>query len=129
MSGLAKVLEYAARDEKVQVIEDITPSFLDEWRSYKVKLSPYMEEDTEKKTVEDVSVILTYLDMLKGAMEDMDIDVMDGIMEQLRQYIFEDEVESIMEQLGVAVTYLDGEKALPLIQKIKKEICKEQGEQ
>lgn len=129
LSGLAKVLEYAARDEKVQVIEDITPSFLDEWRSYKVKLSPYMEEDTEKKTVEDVSVILTYLDMLKGAMEDMDIDVMDGIMEQLRQYIFEDEVESIMEQLGVAVTYLDGEKALPLIQKIEKEICKEQGEQ
>ena len=62
--------------------------------------------------------------MLTKAMKDMDIDVMDATMEELRQYAFENDVQKDMEQLGVAVTYLDGEKAIPLIHKIKEEVCK-----
>lgn len=123
LSGLAKVLEYAARDGKIQTVKEVTPIFLEEWRSYKAKLSGYVEDGLEKKEVKDFSVILTYLDMLKGAMENMDIDEMDSIMEELRQYQYQDEVEELMEQLGVAVTYLDGEKATPLIEAIKEKFC------
>ena len=125
LSGLAKVLEYGARDGKVQMIKELTPAFLEDWRAYKQKLSEYMESDLEeKKEIEDRSVILTYLELLKGAMADMDIDAMDSAMEELRQYIYEDSVEKSMEQLGIAVTYLDGEKAIPLIEEIKEQIEK-----
>lgn len=124
LSGLAKVLEYAARDHRVDVIKDLTPVFLEEWRLYKEKLFSYVEGGREQKQVEDISVILTYLDLLAKAMEEMNIDMMDATMEEIRQYVFENDVQKDMEQLGVAVTYLDGEKAIPLIHKIKEEVCK-----
>ena len=109
----------------VDSVTELTPAFLEDWRAYKQKLSEYMESDLEeKKEIEDRSVILTYLELLKGAMADMDIDAMDSAMEELRQYIYEDCVEKSMEQLGIAVTYLDGEKAIPLIEEIKEQIEK-----
>lgn len=117
--GLAKTLEYAARDEKISVIEHLTPVFLQEWRSYKEKLEVCMPPEDERIAVEDFSVILEYLDILKPAMEEQDIDEADRIMEALMQYEYGDEIEKVMEQLQTAVTDIDSDRAIELIDKLE----------
>lgn len=117
--GLAKTLEYAARDEKISVIEHLTPVFLQEWRSYKEKLEVCMPSEDERIAVEDFSVILEYLDILKPAMEEQDIDEADRIMEALMQYEYGDEIEKVMEQLQTAVTDIDSDRAIELIDKLE----------
>ncbi len=43
LSGIARMLEYAARDGKTDVVEKVTPPFLEEWRRMQELLKPYME--------------------------------------------------------------------------------------
>ena len=125
LAGLAQVLEYAARDGKMQLIKDLTPAFLDEWWSYKEKLFEYVDDhDKEKRKIEDPKVILTYLELLKEGMVDMDIDVMDSAMNELKQYAYEECVQKNMDQLEIAVTYLDEERGLPIIEDIKEQMLK-----
>ena len=38
LTGIAKVLEYAAKDNKIDIIMSMTTTFLEEWRSYHKKL-------------------------------------------------------------------------------------------
>lgn len=121
ISGMAKVLEYAARDGKIEVVKRMTPIFLEEWRGYKDKLKTCISED-EKKTVEDYSMILTLLEMLKIAMEDMDIDVADESMNQLRQYDYPENMQIIVEQLSAAVTNLDSEQVTSSAEKLINQI-------
>ena len=49
LSGIAKMLEYAARDDKIEVITAITAPFLAEWRSYSQKLHGVFGIGTMKK--------------------------------------------------------------------------------
>ena len=121
LNGMAKVLEYAARDGKVDVILNMTEVFLSEWRSYKDKLRILIDEsdDSEKIVPEDITVISAFLDMLGSAMEEMDIDVADETMKLLMQYKYDDDIQSYIEQLGVAVANLDGELVADFIVKIK----------
>ena len=57
-------------------------------------------------------------------MMDMDIDVMDSAMNELKQYAYSELVQKSMEQLEIAVTYLDEEKGLPIIEEIKEQMSK-----
>lgn len=118
LSGIAKVLEYAARDKKGNILEQLTSVFLEEWRGYKEKLKQCIRKEENRKQVEDYSVILAYLEMLKPAIEDLDIDVSDGIMDELRQYEYPLDIQTFIEQLSVAVTNLDNDEAAILIEKM-----------
>jgi len=71
LSSMAKTLEYAARDGKMEVVKYMTPAFLEEWRSYKDKLSMYKEETqgTPGKQIEESADIIVKLDELKEALE------------------------------------------------------------
>ncbi len=120
--GLAKTLEYAARDGRRSVMESLTPVFLEDWRSYKERLKVCMPEQGAKTVVEDYGEILEYLEKLKPAMEELDIDIADETMEALMLYRYPDEIEAGMEKLGAAVTELDSEKAEHLIDDLIKRI-------
>ena len=125
LSGIAQVLEYAARDGKLELIKELTPVFLNEWGSYKERLSEYVGNDAiEKQQIEDSKVIENYLELLKEGMVEMDIDVMDRAMNELKQYAYEEAVQKNIEQLEIAVTYLDEERGLPIIEEIKNQMSK-----
>lgn len=125
LAGIAQVLEYAARDGKLELIKELTPVFLDEWGSYKERLSEYVGNDAiEKQQIEDSKVIENYLELLKEGMVEMDIDVMDRAMNELKQYAYEEAVQKNIEQLEIAVTYLDEERGLPIIEEIKNQMSK-----
>lgn len=79
--GLAKILEYGARDGKIDVIMSITTVFLEEWRSYRQKLQGIFGIETgTKKEVTDYSVILALVEMVRMSMQDMDIDKGDSLI-------------------------------------------------
>jgi len=112
LSGVAKILEYAARDGKMEVVMSVTGPFLEEWRSYRQKLRGVFGIETEeKKEVADYSVVQALVEMTRLAMEEMDIDQADGAMKQLRTFVYEEEMERNIQDLGEAVTNLDLEEA------------------
>ncbi|MGN0325349.1 MAG: ATP-binding protein [Lachnospiraceae bacterium] len=106
LAGSARILEYAARDRKLDQIISLTPDFIAEWRSYHDKLSICMKK-TPKIPVDNYNTILSYLDALAPAMEDMDLDTLDETMDQLNRYSYPEELEALMEQLDTAIANLE----------------------
>ena len=102
--------------------------FNKEWRSYKEKLAECLQiiqKDEillEKKEPVDKEEILSYLELLKEAMLEMDIDGMDANMEKLQSYRYTEEVQSNMEKLSVLVTNMDMEETVSLIEQIVEQI-------
>lgn len=124
LCGMAKILEYAAKDRDTDIIIKTTPVFLKEWRGYKVKLKVMSidSDETEKKKIDDKNVIITFLEILNNAMNEMDIDTADEAINQLNQYQYEEKTQVFIEQLSVAVTNLDVMEASEIIEKIKEQM-------
>lgn len=112
LSGIAKILEYAARDGKIDVLMSITAVFLEEWRSYRQKLQGVFGiAETAKKEVTDFSVILALVEMVRISVQDMDIDQADQLIDQLQQYEYSDEIGQNIRKLAETVTNLDSKEA------------------
>lgn len=108
--GVAKLLEYAAKDGNIEVIVSVTPVFLREWRSYRGKLQGVFGiEETAKKETADSAVILALVEMVRFSVQEMDIDEADRIMAQLQGYAYPDRIGGSVQKLAEAVTSLDVE--------------------
>lgn len=111
LSGTANILEYAARDGKIDVLKAVTPVFLEEWRSYRQKLQGVFGlEDAPKEEVTDYSVILALVEMVRISMQEMDIDQADTLIHQMQTYEYPEEIEQNIRKLADAVTNLDPEE-------------------
>lgn len=117
LSGVARMLEYAAREGRQDVIYGVTPVFLEEWRGYKEKLKVCMPQE-ELRPIEEASVIVELLERVRCAMEDLDIDVSDAAMEELRRYQFPEQMQEAIEKLGAAVVNLDSASAAKLTEEL-----------
>ena len=123
LSGPAKILEYAAKDGKIEVISALTPIFLHEWMSYKDKLSILFPSATEEKSaMEDVSTLTTYLQLIGNAMEEFDVDTADAAMQQIEQYEYPAPISSLLDELKAAIINLEDETAGELIHKIQEQL-------
>lgn len=111
LSGVAKILEYAARDFNTDYVLSITPAFLEEWRGYSQKLQgAFGIGAQEKKEVTDYSVMRALVEMLRLSMQEMDIDQADQLIGKLREYEYPQEIEQNIKKLAEAVTNLDAEQ-------------------
>ena len=63
-----------------------------------------------------------FFNLLKAAMEDMDIDTADEVMSQIKSFHYPDDVFSNIEKLGIAVTNLDGEEVKACIETVSTQI-------
>lgn len=116
LSGIAKLLEYAAKNGRIDVITSITASFLEEWRSYRQKLQGVFGIGTEeKKEITDPSILKALLEMLRISMQELDVDQADQIMGQLQSYEYPEKMEQNMQKLAEAVTNLDAENTEGLV--------------
>lgn len=115
LSGVAKMLEYAAKKERIQLLESLTPAFLEEWRAMKELLAPLVNREGEKIDA-DYAMISAYLQELAVAMEDLDIDAADQTMDALMQYAYPPDIQITMEQLATAVANLDSDQSMALIE-------------
>ncbi len=112
LSGVAKILEYAARDGRVDVVRSITPAFLDEWRSYRQKLQGVFGIGMqERKEVNDYSLIQALVEMVRLSMQELDVDQADQAMSQLQAYEYPQEMGQNIQKLAEAVTNLDPDGA------------------
>lgn len=121
LGGMARILEKAAKDNNPEIIDNLTPVFLKEWRTFKESLKECIKDSEEKReTVEDYTVIMAYLEMLKGAMLELDIDGMDQNMEELNRFVYPADMQSDIERLAGLVTAMDSEQAVILIEELMK---------
>ena len=107
-------------------IDAVHSIFIQEWQAYKAKLEEgvpeividKMEEQEEKEPL-DVKAIYSYLENLKTASEECDMDVMDEMMEKLQEYQYPGDIQADIEKLSVFVTNLDSEHIISLVEHIK----------
>jgi len=125
LAGVARLLEYAAKDGKADVIKNITPVFLQEWGNMREILKPLAETEKpdEKGVKPDYGLTKELLRLLRNAMEEMDVDMADEIIQQLKRFAYPQNIMAeVMENLCLAVTNLDEEQAAVWISKFEQEI-------
>lgn len=111
LSGVARVLEYAAKDGKIETITAVTPLFLEEWRSYRQKLEGVFGIGAaDGKKAADYPVMQALLEMVRLSMQEMDIDRADPLMEKLQEYEYPEEIGRNVRLLARAVANLDPEE-------------------
>ena len=122
LGGMAKILENAARDADILIIEAMHHIFIKEWLSYKDKLKECLiqaddnqQEESEKVAIDDIGIVKNYFERLREAIAEFDIDVMDEIMKIIERYEYPQEIGNQVEKLSVYITNMDTEKALEII--------------
>ena len=96
-------------------VQDITPHFIEEWREMKSRLLPlFADGEPAEKRVLESSTMRTLLSILKNAVEEMDVDQADEIIQQLKEVSLPSEnMQQALASLCAAVTDLDQKKLLP----------------
>ena len=134
LGGMAKILENAAREGDTERINALHDIFLKEWRSYKEKLAQLVEAEGKEEgksgkeavKAED-SEILAYLEILRNAFWEMDIDAMDETMKTLESFSYPEGMASYIEQLSVSVINMDFEQSTELIEELEQQIKSNKG--
>lgn len=123
LSGVAKMLEYAARDGKKDVLNAVTPVFLESWSAFGEELRNIFPEfnSKEKKPINH-ELIRGYLCMLVNSIQDMEIDTADEIMVQLKGFKFPETMSEVIEQLESAVSNIDEGLVIELTNQLLKEL-------
>ena len=62
------------------------------------------------------------MEQLQNAVEEMDIDLMDEIMEKLEGFQYSESLQGMMDKLIAYVTNMDSEKVADTIRKIRNQI-------
>lgn len=110
VSGLAKTVEFAAKDLDKETIKGVTPSLTRLMRELQSNLKALLGNNSSNKvSIEDTSHIKELLTNLDNAGVDMDLDTLDSIMEELNNYSFPENLSSYIEKLQAAVTDLDSD--------------------
>lgn len=125
LAGVAKMLEYAARDGKIDLIENMTPVFLQEWGNMKEILKPAVQtgDSNENREEPDYELTKEFLRLLRDAIEEMDVDAADEIVRQLKRFAYSESIMTeVMENLCLAVTNLDEEQVAVWTDKFEQEL-------
>ncbi|MEY8321667.1 response regulator [Lachnospiraceae bacterium 46-61] len=123
LSGVARLLESASRNGNIEAIISVTPIFLAEWRSYRQKLQGVFDiGNTARIQINDVSIILALLEMIRFSMQELDIDKADKLIEQLQTYTYTDEIEQNIKKLAEAVTNLDSTETSACVELLMKQL-------
>ncbi|MCM1500013.1 MAG: hypothetical protein NC124_16245, partial [Clostridium sp.] len=107
------------------VSKNLTRRFLQEWAHMKEILEPVSESaksDEEKKPA-DYAFTKELLHLLKCAIEEMDVDTADEIMQQLKRFSYPEIIMSeVLEKLSLAVANLDEEQTAVWVDKFEQEL-------
>ena len=109
LSGVARMLEFATKENNGKRVRDVTPHFIEEWREMKSRLLPlFADGEPAEKRVLESSTMRTLLSILKNAVEEMDVDQADEIIQQLKEVSLPSEnMQQALVSLCAAVTDLD----------------------
>ena len=121
LAGPAKLLEFAARDKKIDVIYALHPVFIYEWDSYRDKIKGAfgigLEENIEKKPG-DIATCYKFAQIILKSLHDMDIDTADKAVKKLKEYTYGEEADVMLANIEAAVTDIDETSAKEEFQKM-----------
>lgn len=70
----------------------------------------------------DKELLLENLKALRQALEELDMDAMDQCMEKIEEFPVSEEISGLIEELGAHVINMDTEKAIPLVEELRKKV-------
>ncbi len=110
LSGLANVLEDAAKDGDVNTIDCIYPIFFQRWKNYRELLEALVQDKSLRvSATTHMGEVTAILEAIKIAAEEMDIDELDRLLEQLNGYEFEGEWLEKINKIESAIQNFDVE--------------------
>ncbi len=120
--ALAKSLEEAAENENADFIISVHPVFVKSW----MQMGEQLEKDylyareRDRALTPEYEIILNYLSLLTKAVEDIDIDSADTLMEMIRSYWYPDELAILISRLNSAVAGLDADATEQYVSSIER---------
>lgn len=122
ISALARLLEFAARDFDQEKINALQPILISELMRVKEDWAALGESDLAKQMCPDMHVLEAYIMEMKSAMERVDVDSADAVMEKIKQFSYGVALDETIQNLGKAVMSIDDEQALAICNSILEEL-------
>jgi len=108
VSELARVLERAAREEDRERIRSLTPLLLEELEKTQEHLEPFVgQEEPAKELPEGEKQLPGLLEMLRSAMEEMDISASDSVIAGIKSFSYGPDLQEDVDRLAGLVSELD----------------------
>ncbi|MBR6327060.1 MAG: response regulator [Lachnospiraceae bacterium] len=124
LAGTAKLLENAAANENVQMLREVTPSFLTCWRSYEALLSGlFPGAAAEPETAFDAEAFWELFEDLLLASADLNIDVLDDRMERMEKMRVPEQMQGTVQKLRGMVTELDTDGIQRMEEEVRRRIA------
>ena len=79
-------------------------------------------EIKEAKEIEDENVILAYLEMLRIATDEQDMDEMDRVMALLEEFTYSKEMQAGIEELSSLIVNMDCDQAIEKIGELAEQL-------
>ena len=121
LSGLAKMLEFAARDRDIETIENLHPLFIREWIGLRKAIQEALDtKDPERRITIDNDKLKALLMIIETSIDAMDPEQADTALEELGA---SDVLpKNLYSALSDAVASLDESKTNKVIAQIRKEM-------
>lgn len=121
LSEMAFEMEKAGNARDTELIREKTAPMLELYRSYKSLLQPYCvtEEQSVEKRPLDMAVFSDLLAELSDAVDNLDMDEMDRIMQEITAFEFDEARASVVSELKEAAENIDVDACAELIQKLR----------
>lgn len=112
LAHTAEQMEAAGNAENAALIHKITPGMLEEYMFYKGILAPYFTKATEEQSCREADQNETekLFAAMEDAMENLDMDAMEKVIQDMSQYSYNDAQREVFEKLQNAVEDIDTEK-------------------
>lgn len=118
LGGVAKLLEYAARDGDIERVRIMTPILIEELDSMQSRLS-VLTSDVAKPQMEDMDDLFALLEMLKMSIMTNDSEAADNNMKQIMSYTYDEDIQTKLNHLNLHVMNLEIDEALEDIDKLQ----------
>ena len=124
LAQVAEQMEAAGNAKNAALIHRITPGMLEEYMFYKGILAPYFvkEEESQSGRAAENEEMIELFEQMKEAMENLDMDAMEKVIQDMGQYSYGDAQRDIFERLKNAVEDIDTEKCEEIITEWEKEL-------
>jgi CheY-like chemotaxis protein len=126
LAGMAKILEYAARDGDWETVSRLHEVFLREWRCYQENLRavPGVAEEPDESAALDFNpeAVKSLLSDVAEAMDEFDTDRADDAVMELGRFCLPPALAEGFEKLRTAVLDVDTDEAIRITDEMLKEI-------
>ena len=119
LSGVAKALEYGAKEGNLLLILSLTDSFLKDYNEIAGKIIEALPSEEIGQKEFDKNAFLQSLSNLNSVLGFMDIDTADDLIASLKEYAFPEVIASHMEKLEAAVINIDLDNTKKISDEIK----------